>query len=210
MEILRDSSLDELALQFWEREAKKNWNGKDVLANIEAGEDAYKWLKEKHHYKLPSDHNSVVKIARLTREQVGALNMRKDTVDSNNPWAKSRGLVPDPFTQVLSELATMALSRGYFINCQEDDGPLKNYRNWKQKPRPALKEVVTGAERCSIQHVLPDHYEIIDGWGRLLPFEALLQEGYEFHPVEVFLCLPSQCAPVGGGAISSSCPQDSP
>jgi hypothetical protein len=190
MEIIRDSSLHELSRQFWEREARKNQNGKDVLANIEAGGDAYEWLKEKHDYKLPRNSNNIVKIARLARDDVGALLMREDTVNGENAWARKRGLVPDPFTQVLSKLASMALSRAYFTKCQENDTQLKNYHEWRQRSTPALKDVITGSERCSIQLVVPDQYEIIDGWGRLLPFEALLQEGHEFQPVEVFLCLP--------------------
>ncbi len=190
MEIISDSSLVEFSRHFWEREARKTQEGKEVFANVEAGGNAYEWLKKRHNYKLPRNHNDIVKVARLTRDEVGALMMRKDTVDNKNEWANNRDLVPDPFTQVLSELASMALSRGYFINCQENDTQLKKYREWKQQPRPSLKEAITGSEKCSIQLVAPDQYEIIDGWGRLLPFEALLQEGYEFHPVEAFLCLP--------------------
>jgi hypothetical protein len=47
MEIIRDSNVSELAHQFWERQARKTQNGKDVLAKIEAGEDAYRLLKGK-------------------------------------------------------------------------------------------------------------------------------------------------------------------
>jgi len=36
--------------------------------------------------------------------------MRKDTVDRDNAWAKSRGLVPESFTQILSELASVAMA----------------------------------------------------------------------------------------------------
>jgi viroplasmin and RNaseH domain-containing protein len=100
MEIIRDSSLEEFSRQFWEREARKNQNGKDVVAKIEAGGDAYEWLKEKHDYKLPRNNNNIVEIARLARDEVGALLMREDTVNSENAWARKRGLVPDPFTQV--------------------------------------------------------------------------------------------------------------
>lgn len=161
-----------------------------MLANIKADGDAYQWLKEKHDYKLPRKTNSVVKIARLARDEVAVLLMREDTVNSENKWMRARGLVPDPFTQVLSKLASIALSRGYFTKCQEEDTQLRKYREWKQRPLPALKDVIASSERCSIQLVAPDQYEIIDGWGRLLPFEALLQEGHEFQPVEAFLCLP--------------------
>jgi hypothetical protein len=117
--------------------------------------------------------------------------MRKDTVDANNEWARSRALVPEPFTQVLSDLACVALNRGYFINCKEQDTQLKKYTEWKQRPSPQLKGAIVGSDRCSIQLIVSGQYEIIDGWGRLLPFEALLREGYEFHPVETFVCVPS-------------------
>jgi hypothetical protein len=147
-------------------------------------------LKEKHRYKLPADSNSVVKIAFLNRLEVGALVMRKDTVDESNAWAKSRGLVPEPFSQILSELASFAVGRGYFIKCKEQDTQLKKYTEWKQRPPPQLERAIAGSDRCSIQLTLSGQYEIIDGWGRLLPFEALLQEGCEFHPVEAFVCAP--------------------
>lgn len=131
MEIIRDSSLEELSRQFWERQANKDQNGKDVIANIKEGGNAYEWLKRQHPYKLPLDHNNIVKIAYLDRAEVGALIMREDTVSSRNEWMNRRGLVPNPFTQVLSELAAVARSRGYFINRKENDTQLRKYREWK-------------------------------------------------------------------------------
>lgn len=80
--------------------------------------------------------------------------------------------------------------RGYFINCKEPDTQLKKYTEWKQRPPPQLERAIVGTDRCSMQLISSGQYEIIDGWGRLLPFEALLQQGCEFHPVEAFVCVP--------------------
>jgi hypothetical protein len=167
MEIIRDSNVSELAHQFWQRQARKTQSGKDVLAKIEAGEDAYRLLKEKHPYKLPADLNKIVKVAFLNRFEVGALIMRKDTVDANNEWARTRGLVPEPFTQVLSDLACVALNRGYFINCEEQDTQLKKYTEWKQRPSPQLKRAIVGSDRCSIQLIVSGQYEIIEWLGQV-------------------------------------------
>jgi hypothetical protein len=190
MEIIRDSDLNELAHEFREREARKTQSGKDALAKIKTWDDAYRLLKEKHRYKLPADLNSAVKVAFLNRFEVAALVMRKDTVDGDNAWAKSRGPVPEPFTQILSELASVAIGRGYFINYKEPDTQLKKYTAWKQRPPPQLEGAIVGTDKCSIQLISSGQYEIIDGWGRLLPFEALLQQGCELHPMEAFVCVP--------------------
>jgi hypothetical protein len=189
MEIIRESNLEEVAHGFWERQATKDNRARLVLAEINAGANPYELLRREYSFKAPPE-NSIVSIARLNRDDVGALIMRKDTVNGNNDWAKERGLVPEPFTQILSGLATWARSCRYFIECDKNDTQLKKYREWRQRPKPALMGVIIDSERCSIKKIGLDQYEIIDGYGRLLPFEALLHEGYEFHPVEAFLSLP--------------------
>jgi hypothetical protein len=69
MEIIRDSNVSELAISSGSgrrgklRTVKMSWQ-------IEAGEDAYRLLKEKHPYKLPADTNTIVKVAFLNRFEV--------------------------------------------------------------------------------------------------------------------------------------------
>jgi hypothetical protein len=38
-----------------------------------------------------------------------------------------------------------------------------------------------------VESVGDEMCEIVDGWGRLLPYAALIHNGCEFHPVETFL-----------------------
>ena len=47
--------------------------------------------------------------------------------------------------------------------------------------------MIAGSQTMLIECVRPGEYEIVDGWGRLLPFVALLRQGYDFHPVESFV-----------------------
>ena len=41
--------------------------------------------------------------------------------------------------------------------------------------------------RTGVRKNGPAEYEIVDGWGRLLPFVVLLQQGFLFYPVEIFV-----------------------
>ena len=59
----------------------------------------------------------------------------------------------------------------------------------------SLKDVIAGSQTMLIECVRPGEYEIVDGWGRLLPFVALLRQGYDFHPVESFVACRACDAP---------------
>jgi hypothetical protein len=182
MELIGESSLDEYARRFWQREGVKNDLGREALADIANGGDPVEWLKKHYDYKLPRRENDIVRIALLNQEEVEALLIHDYMVSDN--WMKKRGLVPDPHTRHLKELAAISIARGYFAHEGNDTQHCK-YRDWMSKG--ALKDVISSTERTLIECVGSGKYEIVDGWGRLLPFAALLQQGHVFHPVESFV-----------------------
>jgi hypothetical protein len=97
---------------------------------------------------------------------------------------QERNVVPHQYTRKLKELANMFISREYF-NSFGPDKQQEYYRKWRAEN--SLKDVISGPERTLIECVGPGEYEIVDGWGRLLPFAALLQQRYRFYPVESFV-----------------------
>jgi len=185
MEIQRDSNLEEYARHFWERQRAKGDPGdRDALAGIDAGENPVTWLSkpEKYPYKFPHPDSNLIRIAFLDRAEVEALLIH-DYMPCD-PWMRKRGLVPDPYARNLADLAGISISRDYFDGRGNDTQQVL-YRIWKA--RGSLKDVIAGSARTLIECVRPGEYEIVDGWGRLLPFAALLRQGYEFHPVETFV-----------------------
>ena len=73
-------------------------------------------------------------------------------------------------------LARPRSDRQYLLHCA-----------WKEIG--SLAHVISPEDRPLIETVAlaEPEYEIVDGWGRLLPFAALLHEGLAFHPFETFL-----------------------
>jgi hypothetical protein len=183
MKIIRGSSLGEYAHLFWKRQrAKKNPQDRDALADIEKGGDPLRWLVDIYPYKLPHPCNRAVRLARLDQEEVESLLVH-DYMPRDR-WMQDRGVVPEPYTRRLKNLANTFIQRGYFDICWDDKQQIY-YREWKAKG--SLENVFNESEKTLIECVQSGDYEIIDGWGRLLPFVALLQQGYQFYPVECFV-----------------------
>lgn len=194
MRILRESSLDEYARGYWDREKRKNDAGKHVWEEINTrGTNPVVAILEEHPYKLPRKANDIVRIALLeNREETEALLIH-DYMPTD-VWMQKMDLVPKMYTRKLGELAPIFLKPGKYFDKQEDPKKddlgtqYKCYHEWKKKEKKdALKGLFAGTEKPLIECIRPGEYEIVDGWGRLMPFVALLQEGYEFHPVEIFL-----------------------
>jgi hypothetical protein len=95
-----------------------------------------------------------------------------------------RGVAPCPYTRRLEQLADTFIMQGYF-NIMWPDTQSKCYHTWKDKS--LLEGVIESSERPLIEMTWTGEYEIVDGWGRLLPFTALLQKGFKFYPFECFL-----------------------
>ena len=186
MKIIKESSLREYAEHFWNRQRqprKKTPQDEDALADIDKGGDPRWWLWKKYSYKLPRLDNSIMRIALLDRKEVEALLVHQYMVDSE--WMQASNLVPEPKTRVLRDLAKIAISRGYFTSGCWNNTHHTYYQKWREKG--SLKNVIKGDEKPFVESVGPNEYEIVDGWGRLLPFVVLLQEGYSFHPIECFV-----------------------
>lgn len=188
MKIIGESTLDEYARVFWGRQqTKENQKDKEALDDINIkGGDPIDWLRKKYDYKLPRWPDIVIKIAELEQEEVENLLIH-DYMPCGE-WMKDRGVVPDPYTRKLKDLAKMFICRGYFDRLVRDTQQ-ENFCSWKNKG--LLENVIPSIEKPSemplIECIGPGIYEIVDGWGRLLPFAALLQEGYKFYPVKCFV-----------------------
>jgi hypothetical protein len=184
MKIIKESSLCEYAELFWNRQRKKEDPGdRDALTDIDRGGDPRWWLGKKYDYKLPRPDNDIVSIVLLDdQKEVESLLIHKYMVD--NEWMQASNLVPEPKTRVLRDLAKITINRGYFSKGCWDNTHHKYYRKWMEKG--SLENVIKGDERPLIESVGPNEYEIVDGWGRLLPFVALLEK-FTFHPIECFV-----------------------
>jgi hypothetical protein len=127
MRILHDSSLNDYALHFWQREERKN-SGHPAIASLRQGKDPVQLLSEYHPYKLPRPENKLVKIASLDREDVECLLIHEYMI--NDDWMKSRNLRIEEGCRKLKDLAAAFLEQGYFCG-NWNDTQLKCYRIWK-------------------------------------------------------------------------------
>jgi hypothetical protein len=182
MRIVHKSSPEEYATQFWHREEKKNQNH-PALTLIRQGSNPIDMIKKyEYEYKLPRPENRVVRIMLLNKEEVENLLIHEYMI--NDPWMRERGIKIENGCRKLKDLAVAFLEQGYF-NGTWDDTQIKCYRQWKKET--SLKGKIAESNKTFIEQVKADMYEIVDGWGRLLPYVALIKEGFEFHPVETFM-----------------------
>lgn len=190
MRVLRESSLHEYARGFWERESRKNPNGRRVWEDIATrGVDPVRMLERPeneggHRYKLPRPENTVVRVALIeNKDEMEALLVHRGM--PHDKWMQERRLEPASDTRKLGDLAKVFVERAYFERADADGTQVKCYRAWKKES--TLKNAVTGDGKPLIEHNGIGEFEIVDGWGRLIPFVALLQQGFQFYPVEVFV-----------------------
>jgi len=187
MQVLCESTLSAYARHFWARQVeKRDPNDREALANIHDGGDPVQWLRCSYSFKLPRIENDVISVVRIeTRQEVESLLVH-DYVPRDK-WMSARNLVPEPYTRRLGQLARRALDRGYFTLPRPGDRPYQHFCAWSRtgslanaigEDRPII-ETVEGADGIE--------YEIVDDWGRLLPFAALLHRGLAFCPFESFV-----------------------
>ena len=189
MKTVRESSRGEYALAFWLREHSKDLNQDGRRDRENVGNAALDLLNQKHHYKLPQvAGNDLTRIVLLDREEVESLLIHKDMLDHPECgiWIRDR-IQPAPKTRRLKDLAEIFLDHEYFEKeTWKKDAQYQHYRDWKALR--TLERVLVGAERPLIECLPSGEYEIVDGWGRLLPFMALMiKERLPFSPVEAFL-----------------------
>lgn len=188
MKTIRESDLDEYACQFWLRQAGKCDQGDKVaLVAVTNWESPLGWLQKCHNYKIPFDSiSSSVRVVELNRKDVACLVVNQGLATPEWMGKPEEGLskVPTPCPRRLRELAALHVADGYFT--REGPGtPRKLYRKWKEAG--TLERKLVAGCRPLLSHQPSDELEIGDGWGRLLAYESLVQEGFEFFPVEAFV-----------------------
>lgn len=184
MRLLSESSLREYAEHFWRRQrGKLDPNDIETLWAIDVGADPVALLRSRYVYKLPQPYNDSVSIVLITRwDEVK--NLLVHDYLPNDGWMREREIVPHPFTRKLGDLATICLERGYFCTPRRDR-PIQYFKEWQS--RASLANVLSIEERPLIEADGFGQYEIVDGWGRLLPFAALIIQGLAFEPFQIFL-----------------------
>lgn len=187
MNVLAPSTLKDYARQFWRRERdKQNPQGIKAFAAVERGEDPVKMLREAHDYKLPRLLNDQVSIVAFTSGDE-VKNLLVHDYMPNDGWMQERGLVPQPSTRRLGALATICLERGYFAS-HRGDRQIQYFNRWRQ--RGSLPNVLSVDEMPLIELTETGEQEIVDGWGRLLPFAALLLQGLPFESFQAYYASP--------------------
>ena len=183
--MVSQSSLREYAEHFWRRQrGKHDPNDRETLQAIGAGGDPVALLRgPRYDFKLPKPHNDSVSIVLVTEKEDVENLLVRDYVPKD-AWMEDRGLVPQPFTRKLGDLASLCLERGYF-SAARNDRQIQYFKAWHASA--SLANVLSVDERPLIEVTKSGAYEIVDGWGRLLPFSALLVRGLAFAPFEVFL-----------------------
>jgi hypothetical protein len=185
LELVRESSLEEYARHFWSRQERKEAaRDREPLDDIALGGDPVWWLGKTYPSKVPRSENDLVRVVRLNREEVEAIRLPGYALDDR--WMELHGLVPVPRSTRMADLAARALEQGFF---QETRPRLRSsqhsyYDEWKRAGY--LREALDGRDLPLIQRVRPGEYEIVDGWGRFLPFAALMLEGLPFAAVITF------------------------
>jgi hypothetical protein len=181
MQTIGHSTLEEYAKLFWEREKLKN--GKD------GGVNPLERLRVEHPYKLPfgvSDPEKVIiEIVRLDCiKEVEDLLIHDYMV--GHKWMQDRQIIAS--SRKLGELATTFLQGSYFEK-PSGDAQYRLFHKWKTVG--CLNNSIGSKNRPLIQFDGKE-FEIVDGWGRLLPFLALVQKGLTFYPVECFVASKKQ------------------
>jgi hypothetical protein len=189
MKMQAQCTLADYARQFWERQrGKKDPRDDAALKAISAGADPVVWLRNSHSYKLPRPENANVAVVVLTEASEVHDLLVHDYLPTDS-WMRDRGIVPEPFTRRLGDLAGMGLRRGYFCSSRPDR-QVEYFKRWAEAG--SMANVLPADSRPLIEAVGEHGYEIVDGWGRLLPFAALISSGVPFAPFEVFLASPPE------------------
>ena len=188
MNSIAESTIHEYAKQFWRRERDK-CNPEGILAfeAIARGEDPVELLMKNHPYKLPHSNNTCLRIVVFTSPDE-VKNLLVHDYLPNDDWMRKRGLTPQPFTRRLGTLASICLQRSYFES-QWNDRQIRYYQDWKV--RGSLTNVIEPEERPLIEIAETGEHEIVDGWGRLLSFAALLLEGLPVESLQAFCASPT-------------------
>jgi hypothetical protein len=174
MKIVKPSTENDYLLSFFIREHNKR------RCEIPPPEKRRETLLKKWPSKFPFEGEKELTwhICRIsTVEELEQLWMHKhgDWLEKHDLWRGSHWL---------GDLAKTTLEMGLFKNKNyQDTGQYKNYYRWRDTE---LKGQLDGHERPLLVEE-GNHIDICDGFGRLLPYLALIYEGKQFFPFHAYL-----------------------
>jgi len=176
MRLIRPCTEDEFLLSFWTHQIKKGCWGKEMPLPEQRKEIiiAERWGK------FPFDGSEKLEweICEIsTVEELERLCM-----PNSRQWLEQRKLWRG--SHWLGDLAKAAREEGFFAgNKNQDTGQWKNYQCWKDAE---LRGRLDGHEKPTLRDE-GQYTSIFDGWGRLLPYLALIYErNGGFFPFEAY------------------------
>jgi hypothetical protein len=193
MQLVRESSLNEYAQQFWRRQSgKKTRDDEPALSDIGKGGSPVSWLANIYPYKLPQPFNDKIDLVKFeTPEELNSLLIHYSMIRDN--WMLERCLVPCTNTRRLGDMAAIALERKYF-ETSHSDTQIKLFQRWKSKT--TLTGVIEPDSYPLVENTWAQEQEIVDGWGRLHAMSALLKQGLPFEPFDCFVARRTRIEPV--------------
>ena len=176
MTIVKPCTENDYLLSFFIREKNKGgWQGQ-----IPSPEKRKGIILEKWPYKFPFEGQReatwyVCRIA--TVEELKQLWIHK-----HGDWLENHGLWRG--SNWLGDLVKAALETGFFKNKNNQcEGPYKNYYRWRETE---LQGQLDGHEKPMLVEK-DNHIDILDGFGKLLPYLSIVCEGKQFFPFKAYL-----------------------
>ena len=171
MTIVGPCTADDYLLSFWTRQRQKD-------GEFPPKDEMRETLLRKYPCKFPFEGKKAAtwQICRIsTQEELENLWMHK-----SGDWLEGHGLWRS--SNRLGDLAKTAIDTDFFCRYLHT-GQYKNYHRWKDK---SLRGQLDGHEKpILVRH--EEYTDILDGFGRLLSYLALVRQGKEFFSFEAYL-----------------------
>lgn len=178
MNIVRESHADEYLHSFWTRESRPGKNGEFPPPN-----ERLTRILGRFPYKFPCEGKKEISwhICQISSvPELGLLWKHKDD------WLTKWGI--EASSHWLKDLADIVQNGKFFEKPKDNQGSVRdNYDHWKADK--TLKGKLDDHERPLLVKY-PYFTAITDGWGRLLPYHVLVNEGLEFQPFQAYLAVP--------------------
>jgi hypothetical protein len=178
MTIVEPCTADDYLLSFWTRQEEKS-KREGWQEEIPPPEKRKETLLANYRSKFPFEgkREATWHICQIsTAEELEQLWMHK-----HDSWLENHGLWRG--SNWLGDLVRAALETGFFKNKNnQHESPYKNYHRWRDTE---LHGQLDGHEKpCLVEE--DNHIDICDGFGRLLPYLALVYEGKQFFPFKAY------------------------
>lgn len=179
MNIIRESTPDEYLVSFWAREVRKPPGCR--FPTTEA--DRLHEIIGRHPYKFPCDGKRetswhICEISSVAELELLWMHKSDTWLVDQRLWRGSRWL---------KDLAQAARDTGFFRNTA--NARWSQYSHFHEWQSVGLKGRLDGHERPLLVKY-PYLTDILDGFGRLLPYLALVYEGLQFERFEAYLAVP--------------------